>query len=66
MLSLFPGTANGLDKIGRGELLPSCEVSGGDLGVDLDTRVWREKMVYTDSQFSMGSIVNKKNSPGMS
>lgn len=41
---LFPGSAYCLYEIGFGDGLAAREVSRSDLGVDLDTRIWRQEV----------------------
>ena len=50
VLRFFPGTANSLDEVGLGELLAAREITGRDLRVDLNARVWWEQVVYKDIQ----------------
>jgi hypothetical protein len=45
MLGLFPGSPDGLREISLGDLLAAREVTGGDLGIDFDTRVRRDEVV---------------------
>jgi hypothetical protein len=47
MLHLLPSPANRLDEIGLGERLGTREITSGDLGIDFDTRVGWDEVVFT-------------------
>lgn len=46
MLRLLPSAAHGLGEVLVHDLLAAGEVTGGDLRVDLDPRVWRDEVIW--------------------
>jgi hypothetical protein len=46
MLCIFPSTPNCILQVCLGDLLSACEVTRGDLGVDLHSRIWGNEMVW--------------------
>lgn len=54
MLGLLPRPSDGLDQVRLGDLLTTGEVTRSDLGVDLDSRVWRDQVVWNVVSFENG------------
>lgn len=58
MLCLLPCTANSLDEVGLADLFAAREVTGSDLGIDLDPRVWWQEVLYGEEHVFKSSLIH--------